>query len=107
SFALPDTNVPRAMLARELAMSGKREEASRILREIASVKALRTPVFYYIALGYLGLGEKETAVEWLERARAENDGWLGWLKVDPRLDPSRGDARFAELTKALGVDNWN
>jgi len=97
----------RAAVARELALGGKREEASRILKEVASSKALRPPIFYKIALGYLGLGEKDTALEWLERAKAENDSWLGWVKVDPRLDPIRGDARFVELTKALGVDKWN
>jgi TolB-like protein/DNA-binding winged helix-turn-helix (wHTH) protein/lipoprotein NlpI len=107
SFALQGQTDVRAMLARELALGGKREEASRILQEIASAKTLHSPNFYHIALGYLGLGAKETALEWLERARAENDGWLGWVKVDPRLDPIRGDARFAELTRALGVNKWN
>jgi tetratricopeptide (TPR) repeat protein len=107
SLALPGPTDHRALLARELALGGKREEASRILQEIASAKTLKPPLFYHIALGYLGLGEKEKALEWLERARAENDNWLGWVKVDPRLDPIRGEARFVELTKALGVDKWN
>jgi hypothetical protein len=40
---------------------------------------------------------------WLERAQAEPSVMTGYLKVDPRLDPVRGDARFARLLKRAGL----
>ncbi len=107
TLALHGPNDMRAFLARVLARAGKTEEARRMLNEITSANTPRPISPYYVALAYVALGEKETAFQWLDRARAENDKWLGWVKVDPCLDPIRGDARFVALTKALGVDGWN
>ncbi len=42
--------------------------------------------------------------EWLERARAERRGWLTYLKVEPLLEPIRGDPRFAELLRKMRLD---
>lgn len=97
----------RSHLARVLARAGKAKEARRLLNESASTKGAQPPSSYYVALAYVALGEKETAFQWLNRAQMENDRWLGWLKVDPGLDPIRGDSRFAALSKALDVENWN
>ncbi|MDQ5837736.1 MAG: hypothetical protein M3379_13245, partial [Acidobacteriota bacterium] len=46
----------------------------------------------------------DAALEWLERAYAERDVWLVWLKVDPRLDPLRSDARFRNLLWRVFLD---
>lgn len=97
----------RAHLARVLARAGKAEEARRLLNEPASTEWAQPPSPYFVALAYVALGEKEKAFMWLDRARAENDRWLGWLKVDPGLDPLRGDSRFDALSKALDVVHWN
>ena len=37
------------------------------------------------------------ALDWLERAYAEHDQTLVWVKVHPRLDRLRGEARFQQL----------
>jgi hypothetical protein len=54
-----------------------------------------------MAVVHAGLGDVDAAIEWLERACAERDVWLVWLKVDPRLDRLRADARFEDLLRRV------
>ena len=58
---------------------------------------------YEVALIYAGLGEKDLAFEWLEKAYAVRDRGLTFLKVDPCLDPLRSDPRFQELLRRIGL----
>jgi len=46
---------------------------------------------YEVALIYAGLGDKDRAFEWLDRAYEARDMGLVLLKVDPPLDPLRSD----------------
>jgi hypothetical protein len=50
---------------------------------------------------YLGAGDKEQALTWLERAYAEKDPWLFWLKVYPTYDPLRSEPRFQAVLRKL------
>ena len=52
---------------------------------------------YHVAAIYGALGEADEAFEWLDRAYEERSPWIGYMKVDPRLDPLRQDPRFAAL----------
>jgi hypothetical protein len=49
---------------------------------------------------YLGLGDEEQAFAWLERAYQEHSNSLQLLKV---FDPIRGDPRFANLVRRVGL----
>ena len=55
------------------------------------------------ALICAGLGEKDRALEWLERVFQEHSSGMVKLKVDPRLDPLRRDARFIDLVRRVGL----
>jgi eukaryotic-like serine/threonine-protein kinase len=57
---------------------------------------------YYFVLIYTGLGEKDRAFEWLERAYQERSTVLAYLRLDPRLAPLRSDPRYADLVRRLG-----
>jgi TolB-like protein/Tfp pilus assembly protein PilF len=58
----------------------------------------------YIRAGQLvSIGERESAVAELERAYEERDGFIILLNIDPRLDPLRGEPRFKELVKRVGL----
>ena len=48
-------------------------------------------------------GDPETAFRWLERAIEARESQAIWLRVDPRLEPLRGDPRFTPLAARLGL----
>jgi hypothetical protein len=52
---------------------------------------------YQYAQVYAQLGEKDRAVAALDRAWAFRDNGLAWTRVDPHLNPLRGDPRYAAL----------
>jgi hypothetical protein len=60
---------------------------------------------YHIALIYTGLGEKDQAFQWLEKAYQERSDLLVYLKVEPMFDRLRSDPRFTNLLHRMGLDN--
>jgi hypothetical protein len=50
---------------------------------------------WLIATVYAGLGDRDKAFEWLEKAYQERSPGLTWLKVEPMLDSIRSDCRYA------------
>jgi len=54
---------------------------------------------------YLGLGDNEQALVWLERAHQEQSNILHLLKVHPYFDPLREDPRFRDLVHKVGLDS--
>ena len=56
-----------------------------------------------IARSYAEIGEKEQAINWLQKASADHHPWLTYLNVDPQFDSLHGDPRFAELLKREGL----
>jgi hypothetical protein len=53
------------------------------------------------ALVYIGLGEKDQAFAWLEKAYEDRSGALPLLKVNPIWDPLRSDPRFEALVARI------
>ena len=51
---------------------------------------------------YVGLDEKDEAFAWLEKAYQERSWWLVWIKMDPKVDSLRSDARFTDLMRRIG-----
>jgi TolB-like protein/DNA-binding winged helix-turn-helix (wHTH) protein/Tfp pilus assembly protein PilF len=49
------------------------------------------------------LGNKNAALEWLERGFKEQDGSLVYLKAEPDFDPLRSDSRFKILMRRIGL----
>jgi serine/threonine-protein kinase len=58
---------------------------------------------YQIAGVYAWRGEKDPAFRWLERARAQRDGGLVILKVDPVLRKLRSDARWKPMLQSVNL----
>ena len=57
---------------------------------------------YDRATVYAGLGEKDQAIAWLEKAYQERSDGLVFLKVEPKFDGLRSDPRFADLLRRVG-----
>ena len=58
---------------------------------------------YTVAAIYTGLGDKDDAFKWLEKAFEERDVWLMNLKVDPVFSRLRTDKRFGDLLARAGL----
>jgi DNA-binding winged helix-turn-helix (wHTH) protein/TolB-like protein/Flp pilus assembly protein TadD len=91
-----------SLLAHAYAVSGKRAEAERLLVELGQQKQ-RYVSPYTVATIYAGLGEKDQAFKWLEKAFEERDIWLMNLKVDPLFKMLQSDHRFSELLGRIGL----
>jgi serine/threonine-protein kinase len=50
---------------------------------------------------YLGLGENNKAIGWLEKAYEGRSVWVAWFRVEPMYDPLRSDPRFQALYKKM------
>ena len=94
---------PTALLGRAYAVSGKRAEAQKVLDELKERSKRSYVPPYNIAIIYTGLGEKDQALAWLEKAYAERSFYLTLLKVDPDLDSLRSDPRFQDLARRVGL----
>ena len=91
-----------AALGHAYAAAGRRDEALKIIEQLKTLIAQQRYVSpYSIALIYAGLGEKDMAFEWLDRAHNERDESYIHLKVDPRLDDLRSDPRFTERLQLI------
>ena len=54
---------------------------------------------------HVGLRENNEAFKWLQTAFEQRSLWLGYLNVEPQLDPLRSDQRFHELLRRIGLRN--
>jgi len=85
------------------AASGKKGDAQKVLRELKDEAARRYVDPYLIAIIHAGLGEKDQAFVWLEKAFEERSAWMPWLKVEPKFDGLRSDRRFQDLMRRIGL----
>lgn len=83
------------------AISGKEAEARKILEESERARNQHVPP-YPMAVISMGLGEKERALEWLEKSLKERETVMIFLKIDQRFDGLHTDPRFLQLVKELG-----
>ena len=79
------------------------QKARQTLADLRKLSEQRYVSPFETALTYIGLGDKEHAFEWLEKALADHSWGMIWLRVDPRLDDLRGDQRFASLLRRMGL----
>jgi TolB-like protein/Flp pilus assembly protein TadD len=84
--------------------AGRRQDAKAILAEFDTLRRHgRHASAYAIAAIYAGLGDRERMFQYLDDAYREHSHWLIWLKRDPRWDEFRGDPRFENLVRKIGL----
>ncbi len=101
--ALSDDPLVLGLLARAYASSGNTMEAERILDQLNELSKKRYVPAYSFALVYLGLGNKEETLRWIEKSNQDHAN-LVYFKVEPLLDPLRGDPRFEALVQRVVGD---
>jgi eukaryotic-like serine/threonine-protein kinase len=98
----PQTTDYYAMLAYSRAISGRPDEARKLLKRLLSTKSeYVSPV--YIAMVYTGLNEKDKALKWLEQAYKDHSEYLTFVKVEPEFEPLRTDRRYRSLMDLIGL----
>ena len=73
------------------------------IRQMPVAVRAGAPVAYYLAVSYAMLGEDDKALDWLERAIEEREGFATQAKVDPWLRGLHGEPRFRELLARMNL----
>lgn len=92
---------PMGFLGYALAKSGKKAEAQAVLDELLKRANGRDVPPYWIALIYTGLGQRNDAISWLQRACDQKDPRVVFLKVEPKWQSLHDDPRFQELLRRV------
>jgi hypothetical protein len=90
------------LLQKAYASAGARGYWQEMLRQQIELAKQGSVESSYVAVFYARLGDKDKAMEWLEKARAEHDVSLALTVVDPGLEPLlRSDPRFQNLLRSI------
>ncbi len=84
-------------------LSGRMAEARLSLKKLEQLNQQQKLDSALFIRAYIGLGDKDRAFFWLEKAYAQHSNTLITLKVDPLYDPLRGDPRFPALLDRVGL----
>ncbi|HUQ83664.1 MAG TPA: protein kinase [Gemmatimonadaceae bacterium] len=90
-----------AHLAYGYAVTGHRADAKRLIETLVASDPSRYLPPFHIALAYAGLGDKDAAFRWLERAYDERASFMDGIKVTPGFDVLHSDPRYAALLKRM------
>jgi eukaryotic-like serine/threonine-protein kinase len=93
----------RAALAQTFATAGAPGKATQIADELYELAKQRYVAPHFFAGIYVGLGEHDRAIEYLEKSCAEHCHWLIYLHIDPSLDDLRDNPRFQDLLRRVGL----
>lgn len=91
------------LLGYSLARVGQGASARKLLERLRHPSPNQYVPPFSVALVYLGLGERDHAIDWLEKAFDDRSTLMAYAYTDPLLDPVRSDARFRHLVQRIGL----
>lgn len=94
-----------AELAYAYAAAGRSKEAQQLFKELAKLARKRYVSPYAFALVNTGMGNKDQAFAWLDKAYKERASSLAFLKTNPALAILRSDPRFHKLLCRMGLES--
>jgi serine/threonine protein kinase/tetratricopeptide (TPR) repeat protein len=97
------SSLTRAALAQTFATAGRRTKAIHILDDLTKLTKQKYVAPYFFAGIHIGLGERDRAIECLEKSYEEHSHWLIYLHLDPSMDSLRSDPRFQDLLRRVGL----
>ncbi len=103
---MPTHTENRWMLGHAYAVAGQHSEARSILDDLAVLSQQEYVMPFAFAVIHAGLGEHDLAIDWLERAYEDRNGWMVYLNVAPHFDPLRSHPRFEELVRRMRFPDW-
>ena len=93
-----------ALIGYELARSSEQKKARAVLEELRQMSKTRYVPPYNFALVFNGLGEREKALDYLEKAFAEKNVLMVFLKVEPKWNNLRSEACFIDLMRRMNFE---
>lgn len=90
-------------LGSTLAITGKRDEALAVIKELQVKYEKHEALAQDIAAVYAGLGEKDLAFDWLEKGLQDRSGQLARTRWEPFFESLRSDQRFTSLLVRMGL----
>ena len=97
----PESPLYLGMLGNMYSLAGKKAQALKIIDQLKERSKRKYVAPYDIALVYIGLGDKDQAFAWLEKAYQAHTNEMSNLKADPTFDPLRSDPRFQNLLRRM------
>jgi serine/threonine-protein kinase len=85
------------------AVTGRRSQALRIVKEFEEKHARGETIGLNLAVVYFGLGEKDQAFAWLERDFEQRDASLPFITYISYAEIPRSDPRYADLVRRMGL----
>ena len=82
-------------------LEGRKNEAEKLVDEAREMARHQYVSGFFFAVAYVGLGQKDQAVTWLERAYEEHDRWMVYIASYPGLDRLRSEPRFQVLLRRM------
>jgi TolB-like protein/DNA-binding winged helix-turn-helix (wHTH) protein len=94
-------DLPLATLAGTYGLAGRRDEALKLVDELKARARLHYVPGSLFVDAYIGLGEKNRALGWMERAYEEHVQEMVYIKAYPGWDPLRTEPRFQALVRRM------
>jgi TolB-like protein/DNA-binding winged helix-turn-helix (wHTH) protein/tetratricopeptide (TPR) repeat protein len=102
AVSLSDGPIYRGQLAHAYALAGNQAKALDILEQLKALSKEKYVVPVDIAIIYTGLGDRNSAFQWLEKAYQERTARITELS-EPHFDSLRSDPRFPDLMRRIGL----
>jgi len=93
----------KAHLSYALAASGRQTEAQALLQEMLQLARIRYVPAEEFAIVAIGLGDTNSALDWLDKAHQERSNYLMYIGHDALFDPLRTEPRFQSLVQRVGL----
>jgi Flp pilus assembly protein TadD len=91
----------KSKLAYVYAVAGRTDEAMKIIKDLEGRPSRPASTHAHIALIYVGLGDRDQAMSWLNKAYEAR--FNPSILMRPAFDPIRSDARFQDLLRRIGL----
>jgi adenylate cyclase len=92
-------------LAYIYAVTGRRDEALKLVEKLKEIPEDQRIRGQLLALLFLGLGDIDSALDWIAYGLSKKEFFVGWVRGDPLFEPARKDPRFRELLRSVGLQS--
>ena len=90
-------------LAYIYAVTGKKEEAMKIVEKLKNIPEEQRVRGQLLALVYVGLGDIDGALDWIDYGISQKEFFISWTRGDPLFAPVRKTQRYWDLVKSAGL----